>query len=273
MADGGVWYTAQATGRLGYLDPGTGEVHEFDLGPGSRPHGVIVGPNGDPWITDGGLNAIVTVDASSGALTVLPLQTPPANLNTAAFDGDGFLWFTGQAGFWGRVDPATGTVDVWPSPGGSGPYGIATTPDGTVWIASLAGSWIGRIDGPDNLDVVDTPTPGGGARRVWSDASGDLWVTEWFADRLARYEPDTGTWTEFDVPGSSQPYAVYVDERDHVWVSDHAGDALHRFDPVTEEFATFPHAVGADIRQLLGRPGEVWGAGSGDDTMILLRTD
>ncbi len=60
--DGSVWYTAQASGELGRLDPATGETYHIALGRGSAPHGVIVGPDGAPWITDGGLNAIVRVD-------------------------------------------------------------------------------------------------------------------------------------------------------------------------------------------------------------------
>ena len=60
--DGTVWYTAQATGKLGRLDPTTGRTTEIPLGEGSAPHGVIVGPDGAAWVTDGGLNAIVRVD-------------------------------------------------------------------------------------------------------------------------------------------------------------------------------------------------------------------
>src|SRR3546814_7755975 len=56
------------------------------------------------------------------------------------------LWFTGQNGIYGRVDPDTGKVDVWDAPRGRGPYGIATTPSGQVWYASLAGNHIARID-------------------------------------------------------------------------------------------------------------------------------
>src|SRR5688572_4521694 len=52
-ADGGVWYTAQGSGELGWLDPADGEVREVSLGAGSAPHGVIVGPEDAPWITDG----------------------------------------------------------------------------------------------------------------------------------------------------------------------------------------------------------------------------
>ena len=66
-ADGGVWYTAQASGELGWLNPDNGQVREIALGPGSAPHGVIVGPDGAAWITDGGLNAIVRVDAAERA--------------------------------------------------------------------------------------------------------------------------------------------------------------------------------------------------------------
>ena len=42
-ADGGVWYTAQHSGALGWLDPKTGDTRHIPLGEGSRPHGVIAG--------------------------------------------------------------------------------------------------------------------------------------------------------------------------------------------------------------------------------------
>src|SRR5438477_11992209 len=60
--DGGVWFTAQSAGYLGWLDPATGETKQIALGPRSAPHGVIVGPDGAPWVTDGGQNAVVRVD-------------------------------------------------------------------------------------------------------------------------------------------------------------------------------------------------------------------
>src|SRR5205807_1475034 len=59
---GPVYYTAQRTGKLGILQPASGKVEEIALGSGSAPHGVVIGPDGAPWITDGGQNAIVRVD-------------------------------------------------------------------------------------------------------------------------------------------------------------------------------------------------------------------
>ncbi|HEX9713658.1 MAG TPA: lyase [Actinomycetota bacterium] len=272
--DGRVWYTAQGSGELGLLDPRNGRVRRVDLGDGARPHGVIVGPDGDAWVTDSGLNQIIRVDAETFEIERFTLPGSSANLNTAAFDGDGVLWFTGQNGNYGLVNPRNDAVRVFNAPRGRGPYGIAATPDGTVWFSSLAGSYIARVDGRDGrLEVVDVPTSGGGARRVWSDSGGRLWVTEWFTGKLARYTPSTGGWHEWDIPGNAQPYAVFVDEHDLVWVTDFGANALVRFDPRTERFRSFRFpSAGAEVRQLLGRPGEVWGAESGTDKLVVART-
>lgn len=274
--DGTVWFSGQGSGDAGRLDPVTGELDLIDLGSGSRPHGVIVGDDGTGWFTDGGLNAIVAVSPDDHSVTTYPLPRPDhANLNTATFDGSGVLWFTGQAGVFGRLDQTSGEVTVFDAPRGRGPYGIATTPSGEVWFASLAGSYIARITGDEGvLEVVDVPTVGGGARRVWSDSAGRLWVTEWFAGNLARYDPASGEWEEWRLPGDDpMPYAVFVDDADLVWVTDFGSDSLVRFDPDSEEFRVFPWPTsGAQVRQLLGRPGEVWGTGSAIDTVIVLRT-
>ncbi len=274
--DGRIWYTAQAFGDLGYLDLNTQRFEHIPLGSGARPHGVIVGPDGGAWITDSGLNAILRIDPVSEEIKRFDL--PPgsnANLNTATFDGRGVLWFTGQAGIYGSVNPATGEVKTYSAPKGQGPYGIATAPDGTPWFSSLAGSYIARIRSPDGrLAVVDVPTAGGGARRIWSDSAGRLWVTEWYAGNLARYDPANRSWKEWPLPGNApQPYAVFVDDQDLVWVTDFGANALVRFDPRTERFRAFPFpSSGAEVRQLLGRPGQVWGAESGTDKLVVLRT-
>src|SRR3546814_18058099 len=124
------------------------------------------------------------------------------NLNTAPCAGNGKRWFTGQNGIDGRGDPDTGKWDVWDAPRGRGPYGIATTPSGQVWYASLAGNHIARIDTESGkATVVESPTPGQGARRVWPDSHGRLWVSEWNSGQLSRYEPATGNWQAWKLPG------------------------------------------------------------------------
>jgi len=274
--DGGVWYTAQGSGDLGWLDPTTGETRHTPLGPGSRPHGVIVDSGGTAWVTDGGLNAIVSVHPETLEVVVYPLPTSHANanLNTAAFDGNGTLWFTGQNGVIGRLDPTDGAMQVFDSPRGRGPYGIAATPDGDVYFASLAGNYVGRINTESGgIEVLEAPTSGQGARRVWSDSTGRIWVSEWSAGQPALFDPTTDEWREWPLPGTApRAYAVYVDEFDRVWLSDFGANTLVLFDPDTETFESFAlFGAPANVRQLLGRPGELWAPESAADQLTVVR--
>jgi virginiamycin B lyase len=275
--DGPVWYSAQRIGALGRLDPATGKVEHIPLGKESAPHGVIVGPDGAPWLTDGGQNAIVRVDPATRAVKAWPLPAGRnyANLNTAAFDRSGTLWFTGQDGVYGRLDPRSGEIRVWEAPKGVGPYGITATPDGAVYYASLAGSYLGRIDPKTGeARVIEPPTPRQGARRAWSDSAGKVWVSEWNSGQVSRYDPATGAWKSWKLPGDRpRAYAVYVDADDFVWLSEWNANAIVRFDPRTEKFASFPSPrPGADVRQINGRKGEVWIPESGTDHLRVIRT-
>jgi virginiamycin B lyase len=238
---------------------------------------VIVGPDGAPWITDGGLNAIVRVDPRTRKVRRFPLpaRTGYANLNTATFDRRGVLWFTGQSGIYGRLDPKVGKVRVFPAPRGEGPYGITTTPSGVVYYASLAGSYLGRIDTrTGRATVLRPPTSGQGARRAWSDSGGRIWISEWNAGKLGMYDPPRRRWREWELPGANpMPYAVFVDDRNKVWLSDFGANALVRFDPVTTRFTRVPlPSADASVRQIHGRPGEIWGAESGTDKLVVVRT-
>jgi virginiamycin B lyase len=276
-ADGTVWYTAQRDGKLGRLDPATGKIELVPLGEGAAPHGVIIGPDGAPWVTEGGTNSIVRVDPQTREVKRWPLPESRkwANLNTATFDKRGRVWFTGQSGVYGRLDPATGEMSVWDAPRGRGPYGITTTPDGDVYYASLAGSYIARVDLETGAaTVIEPPTKDQGARRVWSDSKGRIWVSEWNSGNVSVYDPKARTWKTWRLPGDSpRAYAVYVDETDVVWLSDFGANAIVRFEPTTETFRVFPSDKrGANVRQILGRRGEVWAPESGNDRVLVFRT-
>jgi virginiamycin B lyase len=204
----------------------------------------------------------------------LPQDSGYANLNTAIFDLKGVHWFTGQSGIYGRLDPRSADMKVFKAPKGRGPYGIHVTPQGVVYYASLAGSYIARIDGETGAaTVIEPPTSRQGARRVWSDSKGNIWVAEWNSGNLSRYEPKSGRWSKWKAPGEApQVYAVYVDETDKVWVSEWASQTMLRFDPASERFETFKSSSDyANVRQIHGRKGEVWTPESGANKIVVYR--
>ena len=273
---GPVWFSAQRSGELGRLDPKSGKVEMIPLGAKSSPHGVILDADGAPWLTDSGQNAIVRMDPKTRALKSWPLPkgTGYANLNTAIFDKAGIHWFTGQSGYYGRLDPKSGDLKVFEAPQGRGPYGIHVTPDGTVYYASLAGSHIARIDASSGkAAVIEPPTRGQGARRVWSDSKGLVWVAEWNSGQLSRYDPKSGAWAQWRAPGANpKVYAVYVDPADMVWVSEWSAQAMLRFDPATQKFESFKSSTAtANVRQIHGRAGEVWTPESAADKLVVYR--
>ena len=273
--NGPVWISAQGSGNLGILDPKSGKVEFVPLGSGSSPHGVIQHSDGTVWLTDGGQNAIVRVAPKTKEVKVwkLPENTGYANLNTAIFDGKGVHWFTGQSGVYGSLDPKSGDMKVFSAPKGRGPYGIHVTPQGEVYYVSLAGSFLGKINPDGKTTVIEPPTKGQGARRVWSDSKGDLWLAEWNSGNLSRYTPKTGAWKTYKPPGENpKVYAVYVDETDKPWISEWSSQTMMRFDPATEKFETFKSSSGtANVRQIHGRKGEVWTPESAADKIVVYR--
>jgi virginiamycin B lyase len=238
---------------------------------------VIIGPDGAPWFTDGGQNAIVRVDPATKAVKVWPLppeRMPYTNLNTAAFDGKGRIWFTGQNGIYGRLDPKTGEMKVWDAPKGRGAYGITGTPSGNIWFVSLAGSYLANVDLESGAATVfEPPTKDQGARRVWSDSKGRLWISEWNSGNVSVYDPAAKSWRQWKLPGEKpRTYAVWVDPDDKVWLTDWTANAVVRFDPETEKFQSFPSdRPNSNVRQMLGRKGEAWIAESGTERIRVIR--
>ena len=101
-----------------------------------------------------------------------------------------------------------------------------------------------------------------------------MWVSEWNAGQAGPLRPRHQALAGVAAARAGpQPYAVYVDDRDMVWLSDFGANALVRFDPASERFASFElPTAGSRVRQLLGRPGELWGAASAVDKLVVART-
>ena len=163
---GKIWYTSQGSGALGILDPALGDVDHIEIGEGSMPKTVLEGPDRAAWIVDSGLNAIVRIDVTLEEVRSWPLPEgrEDSGLVGAVFDEDGLLWFTGEAGIYGRFDPDTRDMEVFDAPGGHGLDGITLTPEGDIYLASPEGNFIAKVDrASGEVQVIEPRTPGQGA--------------------------------------------------------------------------------------------------------------
>ena len=89
------------------------------------------------------------------------------------------------------------------------------------------------------------------------------------------YDPRTKRWREWRVPGSNPMiYAVYVDERDKVWLTRLRSQCARGGSTrPTERFTRVDlPSADADVRQLWAGEGEVWGAESGTDKLVVVYT-
>ncbi len=272
--DGTFWVCGQANGTLSRFNPRDGSLRVVNLGQGAAPHGVIRGPDGAAWVTEGGQNAIARVDPADHRVQLwrLPERFPNTNLNTGVFDARGTYWFTGQNGIYGRFTPATERMDVWEAPRGRGPYGITRTPQGGIWYVSLAGNHLANVEDLDSgrVRIFEPPTPRQGARRVWTDSRGRLWISEWLSGNVSVYDPMSERWGVWRLPGDRpRTYSVWVDPSDKVWLTDFGANAIVRFDPDNQSFLSFPsERSGADVRQMDGVAGEAWGAERANDKIV-----
>ena len=163
-ADGNLWFTENRSGAnaIGRIVPGTGAITEFSSGlvPNGGLRDIVPGPDGNVWFAQLNNPGHIGKITPSGAITevatggVTPGFTANVNPVGIATGPDGAVWFTefhqpSGPGAVARFDPATGTVQEFPTPtANSAPDQIVRGPDGNMWFTEFAATKIARITTP-----------------------------------------------------------------------------------------------------------------------------
>lgn len=244
--DGMIWWVGQWGDILGRLDPGSGEMVEFELPVGAKPHSVEVGPDGGIWYTGNKNATIGRLDPELGEIAEFSMPELEArDPHTHVFDADGILWFSLQSSnMVGRLDPATGEVRLAKAPTpNSRPYGVKIAADGIVWVACNGSNCLLKID-PATMEIMEITLPEAGTtvRRLDIAPDGKIWWVNSALGRLGRYDPSTGNVDEWPSPSGpkSHPYAIAF-FRGAVWYNESGvrPDMLVRFDPASEAFQSW----------------------------------
>ncbi|NIQ03043.1 MAG: lyase [Nitrospinaceae bacterium] len=272
---GRVWFCGQAGGYLATLDPESGQFKKYDLGPGAGPHNLIVDEADRIWFA-GNRNAYIgRLDPATGKIRKFPMPDPEAgDPHTLVFAPSGDIWFTVQWGnFIGRLRTDTGKIDLVkvPTPNAR-PYGIRVDSRGRPWVMLFGTHKIGTVDLESmRWKAYALPRPEARPRRNAIASDGSVWYADYAGGFLGRFEPSTGKFKEWPLPGGSdaRPYGMAVDDRDRLWLVETGSlpNRLVGFDPSTEKFfsVTPIPSGGGTVRHMYFHPPtrELW---FGEDT-------
>jgi virginiamycin B lyase len=244
--DRSIWWAGQWANLVGRINPETGDLREYTLPSGAKPHSVTPDQDGNIWYTGNGNGTIGKLDPRTGEVTEYKMPDPAArDPHTAVFDAKGSLWFTLQvSNMVGRLVPATGeiTLATLPTPK-SRPYGIKVSAAGIPWVACNGSNCLVKIN-PETMAIQDyrLPDPQTTVRRLDFSSDGMIWYVNSSQGRLGRLDPNTGASKEWASPSGpkSHPYAIAVVDG-IVWYNESGQrpDALVRFDPATEQFQSW----------------------------------
>lgn len=108
--DGSIWFVEFQTNKVGHLNPKTGKITEYPIGPGN-PHALVLVGN-KIWYTQGGM-----------------------------------FWVNTFFNKLGSLEPLTGNVvEITIPPEKSVPHGLTVSKNGTLWLTEMFASKLAKFD-------------------------------------------------------------------------------------------------------------------------------
>jgi virginiamycin B lyase len=178
-----IWFTAQSANIMGRLSLADKKV---DIIPSptdyTRPYGIIIAPDGVPWIALFGTNQIASINPKTLKLKTYPLPdgARPRRLDTTT---NGQVWYVDyRRGYLGRLSPQTGAVKEWQMPSGRGarPYGMAVDAKDRLWFVETGVSpnlFVGFDPASETFfSVTPIPSGAGSVRHMhYQNQTGQVW--------------------------------------------------------------------------------------------------
>jgi streptogramin lyase len=195
--------------------------------PGGSPQFMTIDSSGTIWLTLLGTNQIAEYDPSTKQLpNLFDAPTPNSSLQGITVAPDGTIWFAETAvkriGHLIPCQSASCTITDYGPPTGieiTFPIQIAIDPSGTVWFTDHGSGQFGSFN-PSTYEwkvfpigYCSAPFPDcavGLPNAISADSHGEIWFSEHYAGRVARYDPSTGTLTEYTVPANTPPYVWWM---------------------------------------------------------------
>jgi virginiamycin B lyase len=177
---GHIWFTSQGSSRVGRLNMTTGDVtlvnpHDQP----ANPYGIVMDGEGRPVVALLRVGQIIRIDPETLAITRFAEGDPASRSRRVEWTPDGMIWYGDEArGMFGRINPATGEVKEWQSPGGADarPYALTKDDQGRLWFSETgpAKRLVG-FDPRTEQFFATIPVSGGIRHMFFDDRTGMMW--------------------------------------------------------------------------------------------------
>ena len=238
------------------------------------PHDLVVGPDGQIWITAFWTNEIWAMTPEAGTFTHYAVNAEKdtvAQVRALEFDKQGKLWLVnGGTSAVVRLDPQTRDFQTFKV--GMYPHDIVLDSGGNAWVNDYFAKQerIARVAARDGkvsvIPLPSTPRPASEgvplSYGLQIDAKDRLWSTQLAANTLIRYDIASGDSKLYPMPETnSGPRRTAVGPDGRLWIPEFNTGFLACFDPETERFESFDTGLGAsgvyDVAVDM-RSGDVW---------------
>ncbi|MGH2551901.1 MAG: virginiamycin B lyase family protein, partial [Thermomicrobiales bacterium] len=226
--DGNVW-CSNTGGAILRVSASNGVGTVFALPTDAGATDLTLGPDGNLWFTDFGLNKIgrMTLAGTVTEFSVPAEFIAPRSITVGA---DGALWFTSDTAQVGRMDTSGGgfryyNLPEFPDNTVAAMSAIRTGSDGNLWlgITPIMGSpKIYRVSLSGQITGFTLPNPADGVIDIVSGPDGAIWFTQESANQIGRITT-SGNITEYDLQPNSGPVGITVGRDGAIWFTELAG--------------------------------------------------
>jgi virginiamycin B lyase len=240
------WLAMQFQGGIAKFDRKTEKFQTWSLPPElNGPHVQVnqVSPersyvDGKVWLQDAGTYNVMRLDIATGKFELFePYKIPRPNVYDVIPDSKNNGYFlTMGAEEVGRIDAKTGQIQIFKTPTkGSGPRRGMMDDQDRLWFGENRSDKIGMFDTKTQSFREWAATPGGWPYDVTIDKNGDVWSGGEYNDRIVRLNPETGTFTEYLMPGHTNVRRVWVDNKTTpvtFWVGSNHAASIVKLEPL-----------------------------------------
>lgn len=161
-----------------------------------------------------------------------------------------------------------GKVSEWPVPTPRFARDPAVAPDGSIYIAVMAGNKVARFD-PKTQSFKEWDLPAGHRPHgLLVDKHGMVWTAGNGNGTIGKLDPVSGKMTEFKTPsGGGGPHTLVItDDQRAIWFTMQSGNKVASLDTRTGTIKEYPSS-GGPYGLALDKAGNVWFCRMGDDKM------